>query len=88
MLQLETISAIRPYLTRACLEDPEVVDVINKYLKRIEIRHVKIANFKPSIGMVEKDQLAQVAREFESYLKEQMDTLPSDPETLPMLQLE
>jgi hypothetical protein len=79
---------LRAHLTKAVLRDPSVVDTINRYLKRISVRRVRIADFKPTLGTIEKDQIATVAREFRAYLEEKLSSIEGGEDTLPMLQLE
>ena len=73
---------------RACLEDAAIVDIVNRYLKRIVLKRVKIADFRPPVSTIEKDQIATLAQEFRKYLEEQLDSIEASSDTLPMLQLE
>ena len=81
-------SELRAHLTRSVLRDPSVVETINRYLKRISVRRVRIGDFKPTLGTIEKDQIAAVAKEFHEYLEEKIKSIEGDENTLPMLQLD
>jgi hypothetical protein len=52
---------VRAYLVAAVLADASIVDTINRYLKRIAVKQVKVADFKPSTNTVEKNQIAAIA---------------------------
>ena len=88
LLRRNNLKEVRSYLVKICLEDPSVVDVINRYLKRIIVKGVKIADFKPTSTTVEKEQIHNLAEEFEKYLEEKLDEIEADDNTLPMLKLE
>jgi hypothetical protein len=62
--------------------------MINRYLKRIVVKRVKIADFKPKAGTIEKDQIRSVAEEFRRFLESQFSGGEGDDDSLPMLQLE
>lgn len=61
LLEYETLSKVRAYLVAAVLADASIVDTINRYLKRIAVKQVKVADFKPSTNTVEKNQIAAIA---------------------------
>jgi len=88
LLQCAGPAAVQTYLVRACLEDAAIVDIVNRYLKRIVLKRVKIADFRPPVSTIEKDQIATLAQEFRKYLEEQLDSIEASSDTLPMLQLE
>ena len=73
---------------RAALADPTVVETINRYLRRIAVKRVKLADFRPSSTTIEQEQVAQVAAEFQRYLEQQLADIQGDDDTLPMLRLE
>lgn len=87
ILECEDVSELRSVLVRWCLSDPTVVATINRYLKRIVVKEVNMAEFKPSIWTIEKSQLATVTKEFELFLEAQLNSIEADEETLPMLKL-
>jgi hypothetical protein len=88
ILTAQSVAEVRVHLTRACLDDSSVVETINRFLKRIIVRRVSIAGFTPSVRTIEKDQVAQVAREFQEYVEQQFEDGEADDDTLPMVQLE
>jgi len=88
LLKCENIAEIRAYLVEKSLEDETIVDTINRYLKRIEVKKVKMVDFKPSLSTVEKNQLGSLAQEFQKYLEDQIESMKADDDTLPMLQVE
>jgi hypothetical protein len=75
-------------LVPAVLKSDEAVAVINRYLKRITLKKVRLADFRPSIGTVEREQVSQVVREFQQFLEDQFANLPDGKDALPVLQLE
>ncbi len=90
LLQCKTISDLRAYLTEKCQGDPGIVETINRYLKRIVVKKVRIADFKPPFNIVEKEKIADLAIEFQAFLEEQLQSIAGDDagDTLPMLQVE
>jgi hypothetical protein len=79
---------VRAVLVKACLDDPSVADVINRYLKQIVVRPVKLADFKPSTGTVEKAQIPALAQEFQRFLEREIAQVDEGDQVLPMLQIE
>jgi len=79
---------IREYLVKAVENAPGVVDVINRYLKRIVVKRIRMADFKPTVGTIQKDQVGEVAKEFGQFLDTQFKGIEGDDDSLPMLQLE
>jgi hypothetical protein len=67
---------------------PELVELINKYMKRIRVKRVKLADFRPQNGTIRKEEIGTVVREFGKFLETQFDAEPGDDKTLPVLQLE
>jgi len=88
LLACKDTDEIRAYLVRTVHENPAVVDIINRYLKRIVVRRVRIADFKPKAGIIEKNQIGKVSEEFARFLETQFNNTEGDKDTLPMLQLE
>jgi len=88
LIQCNNLIEVRHYLVNICLEDPSIVDVINRYLKRIIVKSVKISDFKPTSTTVEKEQIQKLAEEFEQYLENKLNEIEADDNTLPMLKLE
>jgi hypothetical protein len=86
MLGKKTISALSHYLVQALVQEPSLVDSINKYLKKIVVRQVKISDFKPSTRTVEPENLVRVVSEFREFLEKQLTT--DDADSRPMIQLE
>jgi hypothetical protein len=80
--------ALRDCLVPACLEDASVVEIINRYLKQVVVRKVRVADFSPSIRTVEREQIGHVVAEFRRFLEEQLAAVEGDENTLPMLQVE
>ncbi len=88
LLACKTTNELRAYLVKAVEETPGIVDIINRYLKRIVVKRVRIADFKPETGTIQKNQVDKVAEEFGRFLVNQFSEDEGDKETLPMLQLE
>ncbi|MBI2939062.1 MAG: hypothetical protein HYY04_01385 [Chloroflexi bacterium] len=81
-------SALRAYLVEQSLKDPSIVGTINRYLRRIVVRKVRLADFKPSRATVEEGQLGQLSEEFRAYLEAELRAIEATEDTLPMLQVE
>jgi len=79
---------VRAVLVKACLDDPSIVDIINRYLKKVVVRPVKLTDFKPSTGTVEKAQIPVLAQEFQRFLEREIAEVDEGDQVLPMLQIE
>ncbi len=88
ILKCNGVPDLKIVLVEACLNDPTVVETINRYLKQIVIKQIKISEFKPSIRTVEKNQITTLTKEFQKYLEDNLKAIDKDDDTLPMLQLE
>jgi hypothetical protein len=88
LLACKTTEELRAYFVKAVQETPGIVDIINKYLKRIVVKRVRIADFRPQTGTIQKDQVGEVAEEFARFLETQFTETEGDDDSLPMLQLE
>ncbi|HQE49072.1 MAG TPA: hypothetical protein PKV93_06945 [Fervidobacterium sp.] len=88
LLACKTVDDLRAYLVKAVRENPGIVDLINKYLKRIVVKRVKITDFRPKITTIQKEQIRSVAEEFGRFLESQFTQEEDDSDTLPMIQLE
>ena len=82
------VEELRAFLIKSVLEDVSIVEIINRFLKRIVVKRVKLAEFKPSISTVEKAKIPMLAREFEQYLEQAFAEMEDGEDTLPMLQVE
>lgn len=88
LLVCQIIDELRAYFIKTVPETPDIVGIINKYLKRIVVKRVRIADFKPKIGTIQKDQIKKVSEEFGRFLETQFTDNEVDDDSLPMLQLE
>jgi hypothetical protein len=83
-----TTAELRAFLAQATVETPDFADRINRYLKRIVVKRVRLADFKPTMSTVESGQIAALAREFQQFLEDQLRSVEGDSDTLPVLQIE
>lgn len=90
LLNCTTVDEVRQYLVEKSLADPSIVEMINRYLKQIIVKKVRIADFKPTVNIVEKEQIPSLVREFQVFLEQQLESALGDERanTLPMLQME
>ena len=88
LLACKNTDELRGYLVKAVQETPGILDIINQYLKRIVVKRVRIADFRPNLGTIQKDQVGKVAEEFGRFLEIQFTDNEGDDDSLPMLQLE
>jgi len=79
---------LRKLLVEAVLKDPAIVDVINRYLKKIMVKVVKLSDFKPSANTIEAEQVTVVAQEFQQFLEKALDEVKDGKDVLPMIQIE
>ncbi len=83
-----TVEELKDYFTKTYQKNPEFVNIINRYLKKIIIRRIRIADFHPSSNTVEKDQIKNIVKEFEEYLEKELNSVEATEDTLPILQME
>jgi hypothetical protein len=88
LLECRTSDEIRRYLVHAALEDPGIVPVINRYLKRVVVKRVKVADFRPAMRSVEKDQVEEVTKEFRRFLEDRFAGCEEDGDSVVMLEFE
>jgi len=88
LLDSASVAEVRILLSKACLEDPTVVDIINRYLKLIVVKVVSLTDFVPSVSTIEKEQISQITKEFGTFLEEQFANVEGGQDALPMLKLE
>jgi len=88
LLACKNTDELRGCLVKAVQETPGIVDIINRYLKRIVVKRVRIADFRPKVGTIQKEQGGTVAEEFGQFLEAQFTDNEGDEVSLPMLQLE
>jgi len=88
ILQCDTVSSLRTCLVTEALGNRSLVEIINRYLKKIVIKKVKLREFKPQKAVIEQNQIADLALEFQKYLEDELGSIPKDDDSLPMLQIE
>lgn len=88
LLECADADALRRYLVEKCLGNRAIVDLINRYLKKIVVKSVRISQFKPSRATIEKSQIDNVCDEFREFLESQMKDQPHDKDTMTVLKLE
>jgi len=88
LLECDTNEALKEYLIKILQSEPKLPELINKYMKRIIVKKVRIADFKPINGTIQKNEIAGVTEEFRKYLEAQFDAEKDTEDTLPVLQLE
>ncbi len=90
LINCTTVDEIRKYLVEKSQTDPSIVEMINRYLKEIVVKKVRMADFKPTINIVEKEQIVDLALEFQAFLEQQLESALGDESAnkLPMLQVE
>jgi len=65
-----------------------LVATINRFLKQIIVKQVRISDFTPSVQTIERQHIAQITEEFRQFLEENIDTIEAKGESLPMIKLE
>ncbi len=95
ILGCSNISDIHDVLISELQKDPKIVDIINRYLKKIVVKKVKLSDFNPENRTVEKEQIDKLGVQFQNFLSCQLEDLVrelkeagEDEDTLPMLVIE
>ncbi|MCX5973472.1 MAG: hypothetical protein NTU59_02105, partial [Coprothermobacterota bacterium] len=74
------------FLWAEVMTNPAIVETINRYLKKIQVKRVRLADFRPSRRTWEREQLPDLTEEFQQFLEERMGEGDSD--ELPMVEVE
>ena len=88
LLACEDPESLQSYVVQTACSQQEFVDSINRYLKRIVVKTLKLSDFKPSMRTLEADQIPKIAEEFQQYLETHLREIAADDDTLPILQVE
>lgn len=86
LLAQTTLSGLRQFLFQSAT--PELVQIINRYLKNIITKNVRLSEFEPSLATIEANQIDIVVEDFRNFLNEQLKEISDGPDSLPMLHLE
>lgn len=87
MLKCTTPAELREVLMPAVEKDAGVVEVINRYLKRIVVATVKLADFHPTLATVEKGQIPDLVAEFKSFVEARLKAVEGR-DVIAVLQIE
>jgi len=89
MLQAKTTSDLSHFLVQSlggeAVEEPNPIELLSRYLKKIKVVKLRLADFQPSKRTIEIADLKQVVDEFESFLK---DALQPGEDELLVIELE
>jgi hypothetical protein len=88
LLSCKTSEDVRELLLPEAAQNPDVVQTINRYLKKISVLLVKMEEFHPTLDTVEKGQVEAVVGEFRKYLQDRLREAGEGEETLPVLRFE
>jgi hypothetical protein len=88
LLRCSTVSQLREVLIPAVLQNGELVGLINRYLRRIKVKRIRLADFRPTLGTIEKEQIPVVVKEFQQFLERQLNGAGTEKDELPVLQVE
>jgi len=87
LLDCPGVEAISSYLLENAPKYTDAASRLNKCLKKMVVKSVRMTDFKPTLETVQKGQLDQVVSEFRSYLEQQFPST-SDPSETPVLRIE
>jgi len=89
LLKAEAVEDTAKYLIQTLggetLGEPDPVDLLIKYLKKLNVRKLRLADFSPSKRTVEPSDLDQIVGEFRDYLS---DALEAGEDELSVVELE
>ncbi len=88
LMKCTTAGELKDYLIREILAQPSLIEIINRYLKKIVIKPVKLSDFKPLQSTVEREDLEELSRQFREFLRGHIDSMNPDSETIAMLKIE
>lgn len=88
ILQARDGDSLAPAIVALTQSDPELVETINRYLKKIVVKSVRLSDFRPSSTTIEEGQIKDIAKEFERFLDAELRSIDSGEDGLPILQVE
>lgn len=88
LISCNTIDEITTFFASFIGNSDELISTINRYLKEIIVKSVRIHEFTPSLQTVEKKHISQITAEFQRFLEEKIDSIGADGDSLPMIKLE
>lgn len=88
ILLCDTVPKLKTHLVTEALRNQSLVEIINRYLKKIVVKKVSLKDFRPQKAVIEQNQIADLALEFQKYLEDEFESIPKDDESLPMLHIE
>ena len=88
LLEKTSVADLREFLMKAVNQDESIIEKINRYLKKVSVKKVRLADFEPTLKTLEPEQIDTVVSEFRDYLQKQFSDVDGDENALPMLQLE
>jgi hypothetical protein len=89
LLASQTPEKVADYLIQTLgsetTEEPDPVDLLMRYLKKLSVRKVRIQDFSPSKRTIERADVDKVTGEFRAFL---LDALSAGEDELPVVELE
>lgn len=86
MLECLNVNSLVDVLIDRLGDNPDLVDIIKRYLKKINVRKLRIADFQPSKKTIEINDVNEVVGEFRSFLIGSLETAEED--ELPIVEFE
>ncbi len=78
ILRAETVEKTAKYLIKTLgdevVEEPDPVDLLIRYLKKLNVRKLRLADFAPSKRTIERSDVDLVVGEFRTFLTDALET--------------
>jgi hypothetical protein len=88
-LAAQDVGKVADYLIQALGaesgEEPDPIQLLARYLKRLSVRKLYLTDFSPSRRTIERADVDDVVAEFRDFL---LDALAADEDELPVIELE
>ncbi len=81
----DAVSVLEQYLGDNSSGQPDPAELLRRYLKKLSVRKLWLANVKPSKRAIERGDVDQLVREFRAFVS---DALAAGDEELPVVELE
>ena len=89
LLSLESINSVSQHLVKHLGSDqaeaPDPIELLARYLKKIRVQKLRMADFQPSKRTLEVEDVDQIVGEFDLYLRSALD---ADDDELPVIEIE
>lgn len=88
LLNKKDINELKIFLVKKLFKDNKLVDLINKYLKKVKISKISLKEFSPKLKTIEFNQVDDITEEFREFLNKKFNEIERSDDELPIIQID